>query len=632
LLRTGPALAQDAPAGVAIDAAELEHFVDGFFAEQMAARHIPGVAFVLVQDGELVLSKGHGYADVENEVPVDPERTIFRFGSVGKLFTAVAALQLVEQGRLDLHANVNQSLTALQIPDTYPQPVTLHHLLTHTAGFDDDSLGYSARNAADLVSLAEYVTGSMPPRLRPPGEVHNYCNYCFDLSGYLVEQVSGLPFARYVEEHIFQPLGMDRATFVRPVPPNLAADRALGYVFRDGEYRPAPPAYQRSTPGPAGSLSAPAAELAPFMIALLEGGAWGGQRILQAATAEMMQQQQFSHHPVLPGLGYAFEEAFVNDLRIAAKGGDDPPFSSELVLLPDQKVGFLVISNAPGIAFREDLIQALADHYFPAPIQAPLEPVPLPADDLQRLAGAYRYTRHSHTTANKLNGLALTFNIRANADGSLSAIYPLTGEVGRYAPDEPFVFRRVTGGPLVVLGQEVDLGDTLVFREDDRGRIPYLFVPFKSFALERLTWYEGTWVQLLLLAGLVLTFLLTAIVWPAGWVLARLRRRDSRGRRPDRAQRLAALVSGLNLLFLMVAVPLILAGELAYGASPLLVALLVIPILTSALALVLIVWTALAWQERRGTRAGRIYCSLVALATVVFAGWAAYWNLLGFYL
>ncbi|MGD8491203.1 MAG: serine hydrolase domain-containing protein [Anaerolineae bacterium] len=633
LLPVGPALAQDAPARAAIDAAELERFVDAFFAEQMAARHIPGAAFVLVQGNDMVLSKGYGYADLENETPVDPERTIFRLGSVGKLFTAVAALQLVEQDRLDLHTDVNRYLTAFAIPETYPEPITLHHLLTHTAGFDDDSLGYSARSPKDRVSLADYVAGSVPPRLRPPGEVHNYCNYCFDLTGYLVEEVSGLPFARYVEERILQPLGMGHTTFIRPLPPALAADRAVGYLYRNGAFKPVPATYQRSAPGPAGSLSAPAAEMAPFMIALLGGGAAGGQQILEPQTAAMMRQQQFSHHPTLPGLGYAFEEGFVNDLRVAAKGGDDPPFSAELVLIPEQKVGFLVVSNAPGIAFRGDLLQALADHYFPAPAGAPLQTTSLSRDQLQRLAGAYRYTRYSHTTANKLNGLALTFEIRANADGTLSSIYPLSGEVGRYAPETPKVFRRVSGGPMAVLGHELDIGDTLVFREDGQGRITYLFVPFKSFALERLAWYEGTAEQVLLLAAMVLLFLSAVVVWPLGWLLGRLHQRTGRARsRGRRARWLAGLVGGLNLLFLVGCLPLILSGALAYGASPLLIALLVLPILTGVLALLLVVLAAIAWKDRLWTLVSRIHYSLVALAAVAFAGWAAYWNLLGFHL
>lgn len=632
-LNASPVLAQQVPARTGIDAAELESFLDRFMGERMAARHVPGAALVLVQDGKILLSKGYGYADVENAIPVDPERTVFRLGSVGKVFTAVAALQLVEQGHIDLHTDVNGYLTGFQLPKSYSQPLTLHHLLTHTAGFDGDSLGYAARNPADLVSLEEYVTGSVPPQVRPPGEVHSYCNYCFDLAGYLVEQVSGLPFARYVEERIFHPLGMDQATFVRPEPPALAANRALGYVYRDGGFHEVPPTYQRSATGPAGSLSAPAAEMASLMIALLQGGKFGEGRILDPATADLMQQQQFSHHPTLPGLGYSFEERLVNGLRIASKGGDDPPYSSELILVPEENLGFFVTYNAGNIAFREDLVRAFFDHYYPAAVNPSLQPLALSRDELQRFEGAYRYTRYNTTDASKLNGLLFTFDVRANEDGTLSLAYPGAGQFGCYAPIEPTVFRRVTGGPVSVLGNEVDVGDSLIFRQDGEGRITYLFVPFMSFAFQKLAWYEGSVLQVALWAAMSLLFLSALIAWPLGWLVRRLRHRDTGSQVcASRARWLAGIISALNLLFLVGSLALILSGLLTYGASPLIIALLVVPIVTSLLTHVLLTATAIAWKDHHWTLAGRIYYTLIALAAVAFVGWANYWNLLGFHL
>ena len=98
--------------------------------------HIPGAAVSVVKDGRLFFAKGYGYADLENGIPVDPEQTVFRIGSVGKLFTWTAVMQLAEQGKLDLDADINAYLD-FRIPDTYPQPVTLKHLMTHTAGFED---------------------------------------------------------------------------------------------------------------------------------------------------------------------------------------------------------------------------------------------------------------------------------------------------------------------------------------------------------------------------------------------------------------------------------------------------------------------------------------------------------------
>src|SRR5215212_11872848 len=118
------------------DPAELEAFLDEELGREMEKHHIAGAAVSVVKDGELFFAKGYGYADLDNKIPVDPEQTVFRIGSVGKLFTWTAVMQLVEQGKLDLDADINTYLD-LRIPDTYPQPITLKHLMTHTSGFED---------------------------------------------------------------------------------------------------------------------------------------------------------------------------------------------------------------------------------------------------------------------------------------------------------------------------------------------------------------------------------------------------------------------------------------------------------------------------------------------------------------
>ena len=175
----------------AIDPQELASFLDGVLPAQLEAHHVPGAAVAVVQDGRLVLARGYGTADREQGVPVVADRTLFRVGSVGKTVTWTAVMQLVEQGKLDLHADVNTYLTAFKVPATYPQPITLAHLLTHTAGFDDKG-GILARDPADLQPLGAFLSASLPARVRPPGELAAYSNHGTALAGYIVEQVSGV--------------------------------------------------------------------------------------------------------------------------------------------------------------------------------------------------------------------------------------------------------------------------------------------------------------------------------------------------------------------------------------------------------------------------------------------------------
>src|ERR687889_2070987 len=130
------------------DRAELEAFLDEELGKEMQKHHIAGAAVSVVKDGELFFAKGYGEADVEKGIPVDPKQTIFHVGSVGKLFTWTAVMQLVEEGRLDLDADINTYLD-FRIPDTYPHPITLKHLLTHTAGFEDRYFEVAALDADD---------------------------------------------------------------------------------------------------------------------------------------------------------------------------------------------------------------------------------------------------------------------------------------------------------------------------------------------------------------------------------------------------------------------------------------------------------------------------------------------------
>jgi CubicO group peptidase (beta-lactamase class C family) len=151
------------------DRAELEAFLDEELGREMEKHHIAGAAVSVVKDGKLYFAKGYGSADLENGIPVDPEQTVFRIGSLAKLFTWTAVMQLAEQGKLDLDADINTYLD-FRIPDTYPQPITLKHLMTHTPGFEDRYYERLASDPNDLLPPREWLVSHMPARVRPPGD------------------------------------------------------------------------------------------------------------------------------------------------------------------------------------------------------------------------------------------------------------------------------------------------------------------------------------------------------------------------------------------------------------------------------------------------------------------------------
>ena len=188
--------------------ADFETFLDALIPSQLRNRNIAGAVVAVVKDGQVLFQKGYGYADFEAKKPVLPDQTLFRPGSISKLFTATAVMQLVEQGKLDLDRDVNDYLD-FAIPKTYPEPVTLRQLLTHTAGFEETLKNLFVAHQSDVKPLRAYLVNQMPARIFPPGKVPSYSNYGFTLAGYIVERVSGEKFERYVTNHILQPLRMD---------------------------------------------------------------------------------------------------------------------------------------------------------------------------------------------------------------------------------------------------------------------------------------------------------------------------------------------------------------------------------------------------------------------------------------
>src|SRR5215472_7255034 len=165
---------------------DLEAYFDGFFPDTLARADIAGAVVVVVKDGKVLLEKGYGFSDIKTRAPVDPSRTLFRPGSISKLFTWTAVMQLVEQGKIDLDRDVNDYLD-FQIPASFPKPITMRNLMTHTAGFEEHYKGVGIDDPARLLPLRTALIVSLPSRIYPPGEVSAYSNYGAALAGYIVQ-------------------------------------------------------------------------------------------------------------------------------------------------------------------------------------------------------------------------------------------------------------------------------------------------------------------------------------------------------------------------------------------------------------------------------------------------------------
>jgi CubicO group peptidase (beta-lactamase class C family) len=320
----------------------MEAFLDDLFAQQMEENHIAGAAVSVVKDGKLFFAKGYGYADLENKIPVDPEQTMFRIGSVGKVFTWTAVMQLVEQGKLDLDADINTYLD-FRIPDTYPQPITLKHLMTHTSGIEDRWLESLTPNANELVSEREWLVDNFPGRVRPPGEAAGYSNYNAMLGGYIVARVSGEPYDQYIQKHIFGPLGMTHSNVNPQMPENLRPFVSESYTYVDGALQQFPDYVGQPAGMPSGSHQASVTDMARFMIARLEGGFYGDasteMRILKESTAKQMLTTLYTPDPRLKGTAYGLFDFSDNGQWTLGHSGYSPMMYGQFLLLPDQHLG-----------------------------------------------------------------------------------------------------------------------------------------------------------------------------------------------------------------------------------------------------------------------------------------------------
>ena len=183
---------------------------------------------LVMKDGNVLLQKGYGFADVKTRRAVDPAATIFRLASISKLFTWVSVMQLVEQGKLNLDTDVNSYLD-FRIRPAFDRPITLRNLMTHTGGFEEVIDDIILTDPKKAVSLRDDLIHNQPMRLFPPGEIPAYSNYGVGLASYIVQRASGEPFEQYVRQHIFLPLGMTHSSFYQPLEKALQYTDSQGY-------------------------------------------------------------------------------------------------------------------------------------------------------------------------------------------------------------------------------------------------------------------------------------------------------------------------------------------------------------------------------------------------------------------
>ena len=599
---------------------ELETWLDEFMTKQMEELHIPGATFSLVQNGELFLAKGYGYANLEQQIPVIADKTLFRVGSISKLFTATAIMQLVEKELLNLDDDVNKYLPDFQLEDNYPEPITIANLLTHTAGLDERLIGLFGLDPNKIEPLGELLAKKIPARVLPPGKAMSYSNCGYALLGYIVESVTGIPFSQYVDVNILQPLSMHHSSFTQP--PDLAADVSVGYQYRQKKeiYQALP--FQYVSISPAGSLSATATDMAKFAIAHLQYGKYKSSRILQEDTAKQMQQQQFTHDARLPGIGWGFMQSSYSKQQAIGHAGSLPGFVSLLYLLPSHNLGFFVSDNSRGSIFKA-LLEQFCARYLPIEQNTnSYRSFPENQKSLKRYQGSYRHNRYARRTLDKIFLLGtLSFNLKVTADGTLCVPETLKTPNPEYLQEvEPSLLQLRVKGKEPPGSYFVTQSNSRFVAQEKDSKITALLT--NNGVWSKIFWYETKTFHWALICWFVLIFL-------SGLVMGILALTRFPGTSEHQlAQLLAVLVCNLNLSFVIGM--LFIIGELVYETPKKLALLLCIPIFTSVLAIGLPVFAILAWMNPEWSFIEQLDYLLVSLTALGFIPFLNYWNLLGF--
>lgn len=529
-----------ASADTALTTDDANAWLDGYMPYALHSADIAGAVVVIVKDGAIVTERGYGFSDVAKRAPVDPNLTLFRPGSVSKLFTWTAVMQLVEQGKLDLDADINRYLD-YKVTGRGGKPITLRNLMQHTAGFEEQAKGI-INTQGKVPPYERLLKQWVPERVFEVGTTQAYSNYGASLAGYIVQRLSGEPFDEYIEKHIFQPLDMKYSSFRQPLPPRLEPLMSKGYAVASGE----PSGFEIIGPAPAGSLSSPGEDMAHFMIAHLQDGEYNGNRILSAATAKRMHDSPLTLIPPLNRMELGFFETNINGREVIAHLGDTEDFHTSLHLFLKENAGLYVSFNSRGRdgaagGLRTALFQDFADRYFPGSPPGPALDAKTSAEHARSMTGSWVNSRGSQSNFLAVLELVGEMHVGLDEHGGLLVPFPgLNGQPRHWIETAPFVWNDRDSHER--LAAVVVNGTPTRFSID-------LLSPFMVF--ERPPWYRNTtWLRPAFFAAAG-ALALTAILWP---ITALVRRRTGARLALDPASMRAYRLSKVGSVLLTAAI------------------------------------------------------------------------------
>ena len=341
-------------------------FLDPLIKSAQSNFHIPGVTVSIVQNGEMLFSRGYGYADEKNKVLVDPDTTQFPVASVSKLFTFTAIMQLVEKGDLSLDDHVADILEFDEINHQYT-PITIRQLMNHSAGFEESFLGSSlSSDSTQDEPLLEYIRKFRQERVRENGKYIVYSNYGVILAGAIIEKVKAMPFERYMQNKILSPLNMKQSIFESSTASKEhSLTQAIGHYWNGINYNENRKYFIRHGMLPTAGLKTTANDMAKYMIFHLENGENIKSEVLSFESIKKMHSELKRNHPALDSVNYGFWSNKMSGYKSLEHEGVSNGFVSKLSMIPELNLGVFISTNSSsGYQLTNMFTQNIINHFF----------------------------------------------------------------------------------------------------------------------------------------------------------------------------------------------------------------------------------------------------------------------------
>ena len=488
-------------------------YIDSLAIDGMKKYHIPGAVITIITDSSEVFYKGYGNSNFEAEIPVDADKTLFRIASITKTFTSTAVMQLVQEGKLDLHKDIRNYLPDDDFDFLSDMPITLHHLLTHTAGFDLTDTGDAALVPEKIIPIEEMARRHMPDRIYEPGDVHSYSNFGYTLIGYIIQEVSGIPYEDYIRTKILQPLNMVHTGIRQPLPEPYKTNLSKSYVWKDGQ-RELTRDYTNTLPG--GGIISSAKDMANYMLMHLNGGKLNDVELLGPDQHKILISQHYGSRNTPYGVCYSFFENRWTGRRSIEHSGGQLGFVSLMVLIPETGTGIFITQNNRKEAggFRYDLTRAILDTligYKKNNFDSIVSPKEFDAI-AKNYTGVYKqmnYPKNSFEKLARLFGMFSTeYKIEYDGAGSLTTYGDSFVHVGDH------LFRL----------NKANTDYTLEFFPDETGMSQRLMNGTSSY--ERISWFQKKRVQQGFFIPSIFLLLLFVLSRPIGRLIRKARKKQ----------------------------------------------------------------------------------------------------------